>query len=72
MLEHDPEKWKPVFRKDHAPTKRLDHDAIHHDLSFVDSGIRGGPNATLPAPELSSACGESGAPAARSRDAAVR
>jgi hypothetical protein len=27
-LEHDPEKWKPVFRKDHAQTKRLDHDAI--------------------------------------------
>jgi hypothetical protein len=22
MLEHDPEKWKPVFRKDHAQTKR--------------------------------------------------
>jgi hypothetical protein len=21
-LEHDPEKWKPVFRKDHAQTKR--------------------------------------------------
>jgi hypothetical protein len=21
-LEHDPEKWKPVFRKDHARTKR--------------------------------------------------
>jgi len=21
-LEHDPEKWIPVFRKDHAPTKR--------------------------------------------------
>jgi phosphoribosylglycinamide formyltransferase 1 len=21
-LEHDPEKWKPVFRKDHAPPKR--------------------------------------------------
>jgi hypothetical protein len=21
MLEHDPEKWLPVFRKDHAPTK---------------------------------------------------
>jgi hypothetical protein len=19
MLEHDPEKWEPVFRKDHAP-----------------------------------------------------
>jgi hypothetical protein len=36
-LEHDPEKWKPVFhatnaktrlRVDHAQTKRLDHDAI--------------------------------------------
>jgi len=27
-LEHDPEKWKPVFRKDHAPTKKLDHDQI--------------------------------------------
>jgi hypothetical protein len=23
-LEHDPEKWKPVFRKDHAQTKRLE------------------------------------------------
>jgi hypothetical protein len=22
-LEHDPEKWTPVFRKDHAPTKNL-------------------------------------------------
>jgi hypothetical protein len=21
-IEHDPEKWKPVFRKDHAPSKR--------------------------------------------------
>jgi hypothetical protein len=21
-FEHDPEKWKPVFRKDHAQTKR--------------------------------------------------
>jgi ribosomal protein L44E len=20
---YDPEKWKPVFRKDHAPTKKL-------------------------------------------------
>src|ERR1700733_8024264 len=20
-LEHDPEKWKPVFRKDHAPSR---------------------------------------------------
>jgi hypothetical protein len=22
QLEHDPEKWKPVFRKDHAQLKR--------------------------------------------------
>ena len=22
IFEHDPEKWKPVFRKDHAQTKR--------------------------------------------------
>jgi hypothetical protein len=21
VLGHDPEKWEPVFRKDHAPTK---------------------------------------------------
>ena len=21
-IEHDPEKWKPVFRKDHSQTKR--------------------------------------------------
>jgi hypothetical protein len=21
LLEHDPEKWVPVFRKDHAPSK---------------------------------------------------
>jgi hypothetical protein len=28
VLEHDPEKWKPVFRKDHAQSKRLDRDAI--------------------------------------------
>jgi len=21
--EHDPEKWEPVFRKDHAQTKRI-------------------------------------------------
>src|SRR6185312_15585563 len=26
--EHDPEKWKPVFRKDHAQTSKRDRDAI--------------------------------------------
>jgi hypothetical protein len=27
-LEHDPEKWKPVFGKDHAQMKNLDLDPI--------------------------------------------
>src|SRR5271155_5504025 len=26
--EHDPEKWKPVFRKDHAPPKKLRRQSI--------------------------------------------
>ena len=26
-IEHDPEKWKPVFRKDHAPPKGPERDA---------------------------------------------
>jgi hypothetical protein len=33
--EHDPEKWMPVFRKDHAPTKQLDHDPIQFDRIMV-------------------------------------
>jgi hypothetical protein len=28
LLEHDPEKWRPVFRKDHAPSEYLDPDPI--------------------------------------------
>jgi hypothetical protein len=24
--KHDPEKWKPVFRKDHASSKKIKHD----------------------------------------------
>jgi hypothetical protein len=35
-LEHDPEKWKPVFGKDHAQTNMPDHDPItliDHDLN---------------------------------------
>jgi hypothetical protein len=28
VLEHDPEKWKPAFGKDHAPTRNLDLDPI--------------------------------------------
>jgi TetR/AcrR family transcriptional repressor of nem operon len=27
LLEHDPEKWKPVFRKDHARKKKPERDA---------------------------------------------
>jgi hypothetical protein len=30
-LVHDPEKWKPVFGKDHAPTQNLDLDPIQFD-----------------------------------------
>jgi hypothetical protein len=30
-LEHDPEKWKPVFRKDHASPK--------HDPEEVETGF---------------------------------
>jgi hypothetical protein len=26
-LEHDPEKWKLVFRKDHAQIKKVERDA---------------------------------------------
>jgi len=28
FLEHDPEKWKPVFRKDHAPPKKSGAQSI--------------------------------------------
>jgi hypothetical protein len=38
MLEHDPEKWKPVFRTDHAQTKRWDHDAIPLDRIMIQDG----------------------------------
>jgi hypothetical protein len=34
-LEHDPEKWKPVFGKDHAPTQYLDRDPIQLDRITV-------------------------------------
>jgi hypothetical protein len=34
-LELDPEKWKPVFGKDHAPTIILDHDPILFDRVMV-------------------------------------
>jgi hypothetical protein len=32
LLEHDPEKWKPVFRKDHARTKRWRRDVIRRQM----------------------------------------
>jgi hypothetical protein len=35
-LEHDPEKWTPVFRKDHAQNKEIERDddskKSHHAL----------------------------------------
>jgi hypothetical protein len=35
LLEHDPEKWGPVFQKDHAPTKKSDQDPIQLDRIAV-------------------------------------
>jgi hypothetical protein len=36
-LEHDPEKWVPVFRKDHAQIKEIERDddskKSHHALA---------------------------------------
>ena len=34
-LEHDPEKWEPVFEKDHAQTRKLDHDPIQSNRIMV-------------------------------------
>jgi hypothetical protein len=39
MLEHDPEKWTPVFRKDHAQIKEIERDddskKRHHALALL-------------------------------------
>jgi hypothetical protein len=32
FLEHDPEKWEPVFGKDHAPAKEHDPEKWASDL----------------------------------------
>jgi hypothetical protein len=36
-LEHDPEKWEPVFGKDHAQTKKLEptSDFINNDKALA-------------------------------------
>jgi hypothetical protein len=34
-LEHDPEKWTPVFGKDHAPMENPDHDPIQLNWVMV-------------------------------------
>jgi hypothetical protein len=36
-LEHDPEKWKPVFGQDHAPSN-LEHDPEKHALGLDPMG----------------------------------
>jgi hypothetical protein len=36
---HDPEKWKPVFGKDHAPTQNLHLDPIQFDQIKVWGAI---------------------------------
>jgi hypothetical protein len=33
-LEHDPEKWKPVFRKDHAPLKNRSADRFKSKMKL--------------------------------------
>src|SRR5580704_11171535 len=41
LFEHDPEKWHPVFRKDHAPLKAerdLEAAGIHHRRLMTGSG----------------------------------
>jgi hypothetical protein len=52
-LEHDPEKWIPVFGKDHAQTKNLDPDPIQ--LNWIMLYARGPTSANI-APCGSSAC----------------
>jgi hypothetical protein len=42
LLEHDPEKWEPVFRKDHAQTKRGDHDPIQPNRIMISPGVAPG------------------------------
>jgi branched-chain amino acid transport system permease protein len=39
-LEHDAEKWVPVFRKDHAQTKNLDRDGIESHPIALSGGER--------------------------------
>jgi hypothetical protein len=34
-LEHDPEKWQPVFGKDHAPAENVDHDPLQPNRIVV-------------------------------------
>jgi hypothetical protein len=34
-LEQDPEKWNPVFGKDHAPTQYPDRDSLQLDRIMV-------------------------------------
>jgi hypothetical protein len=36
-LEHDPEKWTPVFRQDHAQIKELEHDDDSKDRHHAPS-----------------------------------
>src|ERR1700716_2665180 len=47
-LEHDPEKWAPVFGKDHAPNKNRERDDRSHE-SRPALARRLGANAWRPA-----------------------
>jgi hypothetical protein len=39
-LEHDPEKWMPVFRKDHAQSKNLERNIALQTILAVAPAIR--------------------------------
>jgi hypothetical protein len=49
-LEHDPEKWTPVFRKDHAKIKEIERD----DDSKKSHRALGQSSLSLPQPRQSS------------------
>jgi hypothetical protein len=38
--EHDPQKWKPLFRRDHAPLKMPERQSVQFEAIGVESMIR--------------------------------
>jgi hypothetical protein len=42
-LDHDPEKWKPVFREDHAKDKDIPAMALAMAFESINHSRPGGP-----------------------------